>query len=79
LWPGKSLIPVSNSMKTRGKLTDPYLNMWLASKGVRKGIWECEAKGQPVLPVRSPRDFLRCDTKILSNCRAVHQKAPTAL
>jgi hypothetical protein len=49
LWLGKSWIPVSNSMKTRGILMDPYLHMWPASKGVRKGRWQCEAKGQPVL------------------------------
>jgi hypothetical protein len=31
---GKSWIQVSNSMKTVGKLMDPYLYMWPASKAV---------------------------------------------
>jgi hypothetical protein len=39
-------------MKTRWKLMDQYLHMWLASKALRKGRWQCEAKRQPVLSAK---------------------------
>jgi hypothetical protein len=39
----------------------------------------CEGTGLSEFSVRSQRDFLRCDTKILSNCRAAHQKVPDRL
>jgi hypothetical protein len=36
---------------------DPYLHMWPASKGMRKGKWQCEAKGRPVLSSYDRRDI----------------------
>jgi hypothetical protein len=38
----------------------------------------CDGTGLGEFSVRSQRDFLRCDTKILSHCRAAHQKVMTA-
>jgi hypothetical protein len=49
LWLGESWIPVSNSMKTRGKLMNRYLHLGPVSKGTRKGTWQCESRRQRVL------------------------------
>jgi hypothetical protein len=73
-WLGKSWIPASNSMKTGGKLMDPYLCMWPASKGVRKGTWQCKPKGQPVLSHHQ----IACSTGAQEGPTTTHSRTGTS-